>query len=88
MVYGDCYYNHDYNSDASIIKEEEERQNNEQSENKLNVVQQPRTGNSLIAISLVIYFMGIIIHRRPKRNKEDQEFVFTITEKDFKNRPH
>ena len=72
MVYGDCYYNHDYNSDASIMKEEEERQNNKQSENKLNVVQQPRTGNLLIAISLVIYFTGIIIHRRPKRNKEGE----------------
>jgi hypothetical protein len=80
MADDDYYCDHDYDSDASLI--EEERQNDELKENKLNIIEQPRTGNLLIAILLVMYLTGIFILRRPKRNKEDQEFVFTITEKD------
>jgi hypothetical protein len=76
----DFYYNHDYNCDASLMKEE--RQNDEPKENKLNIIGQPRTGNMLIAILLVMYLTKIFILRQPKRNKEDQEFVFTIKEKD------
>jgi hypothetical protein len=82
MVDDDYYCDLDYNCDASLT--EEERQNDELKENelnKLNIIEQPRTGKLLIAILLVMYLTRIFILRRPKRNKEDQEFVFTITEK-------
>jgi hypothetical protein len=79
MVDDDYYCDHDYNCDASLM--EEEQQNDELKENKLNIIEQPRTGNLLIAILLAMYLTRIFILRRPKRNKEDQEFVFTITEK-------
>jgi hypothetical protein len=80
IVYDDCYCNHDYDCDASPM--EEERQNDELKENKLNIIGQPRTSNLLIAILLAMYLTRIFILHRPKRNKEDQEFVFTIKEKD------
>ena len=50
MVDDDDYYcDHDYDSNASLM--EEERQNDELKENKLNIIEQPRTGNLLIPIS-------------------------------------
>jgi hypothetical protein len=78
--YDDCYRNHGYDCDESLM--EEERQNDELKENKLNIIGQPRTGNLLIAILLAMYLIRIFILHRPKRNKEDQEFVFTLKEKD------
>jgi hypothetical protein len=53
VVDDDYYCNHDYDSDESLM--EEERQNDELKENKLNIIQQPRTGNLLIAILFAIY---------------------------------